>query len=143
MVSVGREILLGGEAENPAHGRAMLRKQKGGDGGSRLGDAVELLVAAVSVLAQQSVADGDVAGPVLRVDDHDPTRTHGDVVDVGQGPVGPVDVVEAHPPVLPEHAQRGGDESFALSTGRPRPLLTLGVWRRTSSPVASPAASSC
>lgn len=119
------KVLLGSEAQEAANRPTVLGRQESGDGGGGLRNAVKVLLTVIAVLVQEPVADDDVPGPVLRVDDDHSPRAYGDVVDVRERPVGPAQVVEADPAVLREGAEGRCHEPFTFGPGRPSPLLAL------------------
>ena len=106
------DVRLSDEAHDrakPAHGRTevgpeLLRHPM---------DLVSLAATSVSVLAQHSCLDSDVAGPVLRVDHEHPAWPVDEVVDVRFARPWPAHVVDDGKPGRRKTEQRGGDRQLA------------------------------
>lgn len=101
--------------------------QQCGHGRALLLNTHHLPVTKVAVLAEDSIAEPNVAAPVLGVHHEYPAGSHKDVVEVGFRPAWPMDVVKGQPTADFETGHRLRDEGLTRCPNRPRMRAPLSL----------------
>ena len=113
----GKAVLPGHADQGSDEAPPGRRKQGGHSGGLPQGN-FDGRVPCIAVLAQHAVSDLHLAGPALGSDHDHATRTHQHVIQTGQRPPGPVDVVQEEPAPRNQLTKLGRHELIAAKTRR-------------------------
>ena len=120
-VGVGdaKQFRLGGHADHGSDQPAVLGRQDGRDGGALRQGTFHRLGPCVPALPQHPGRDAHLTGPVFGIHHHHAARPHQDMVQVGFGAAGPVDIVQHVPAAGHQFAEPVGHQPLPHGTGIP------------------------
>jgi hypothetical protein len=108
---------LPGNADQGADEAPPGRREQGCDSGGLPQGHFDGRVLCVSVVAQHALCDLDMAGPAFGSDYHHAARAYQHVVQAGQRPPGPVDVVQEEPSPRNQLSEFGRHPLIAARNG--------------------------